>query len=352
MISALVVLACVMAFAGVLYGVFRFWTQRQLLRLEANGRMWKTALGPVECAVAGKGIPVLIIPGCPGGYDQAILAADLVATPGLQFLAVSRPGYLRTPLSVGQTPEAQADAYAALLDTMGIAKVAVVGVSGGGPSALQFALRYPERCWALTTICAISHALSRSELEHCKSLGRRISFAFCLGVRVAAAVISEWCRKWYAQLVRGRSGVGLPSTDVSSTYLGLLRAVCLFRFNRHGLENDARQLVSLPRYSLGRIAVPTLVMHGTADSLVPYAHAEFIMSQVPGATALTVPEGDHLFFAKDKERLLPRVVDFIQKHTEPPLFVDYGKPAEGRSRKPPGSNRGGAKPSPGSFGPA
>jgi len=40
---------------------------------------------------------------------------------------------------------AQADAFADLLDEMNIGKVTAVGISAGGPSTLQFALRYPDR---------------------------------------------------------------------------------------------------------------------------------------------------------------------------------------------------------------
>jgi pimeloyl-ACP methyl ester carboxylesterase len=43
----------------------------------------------------------------------------------------------------------QADAVAALLDVLGIRTAAVMAVSGGGPCALQFALRHPQRCCAL-----------------------------------------------------------------------------------------------------------------------------------------------------------------------------------------------------------
>lgn len=49
-----------------------------------------------------------------------------------KFIIPSRPGYLRTPLSVDRTPKEQAEALAALLDTLKIDKVAVVGGSGGG----------------------------------------------------------------------------------------------------------------------------------------------------------------------------------------------------------------------------
>jgi pimeloyl-ACP methyl ester carboxylesterase len=56
---------------------------------------------------------------------------------------------VRSPLPVDSSPQAQADRYAALLDALGIGKVAVVGTSAGTASCLQFALRHAERCSAL-----------------------------------------------------------------------------------------------------------------------------------------------------------------------------------------------------------
>jgi len=50
------------------------------------------------------------------------------------------------------SPAAQADAHACLLDALNIIKVAVVGVSAGAPSSMQFALRYPERISSLVLI--------------------------------------------------------------------------------------------------------------------------------------------------------------------------------------------------------
>jgi len=51
----------------------------------------------------------------------------------MRVIAVSRPGYLGTPLADGETPEAQADLYAALLDTLGIARA----VSSRSPPAAE-----------------------------------------------------------------------------------------------------------------------------------------------------------------------------------------------------------------------
>ena len=66
-------------------------------------------------------------------------------TAGYRVLTPDRPGYLGTPIVNGGTPERQADLAAALLDTLGIDRVAVVGLSAGGPGAIQFAVRHADR---------------------------------------------------------------------------------------------------------------------------------------------------------------------------------------------------------------
>jgi pimeloyl-ACP methyl ester carboxylesterase len=115
--------------------------------------------GTVEYASLGEGPAVLSLHGAAGGYDQGLILARTIGSPGFRFLAVSRPGYFGTPLAVGPTPDAQADAVAALLDALGIRTAAVMAVSGGGPCALQFSLRHPQRCWALVMASACSAPL-------------------------------------------------------------------------------------------------------------------------------------------------------------------------------------------------
>jgi pimeloyl-ACP methyl ester carboxylesterase len=72
-------------------------------------RVVHTRRGPVEYAEVGAGPAVLCLHGAMGGYDQSLLLARSAGAPGFRYLAVSRPGYLGTPLSRGRTPEEQAD---------------------------------------------------------------------------------------------------------------------------------------------------------------------------------------------------------------------------------------------------
>src|SRR3712207_2875230 len=84
-----------------------------------------------------------------GGYDQGLIVGQAFVGSGYRLIALSRFGYLHTPLPADSSPVTQADAHAALLDALKIQQVTIVGVSDGGPSALQFALRHPERVSAL-----------------------------------------------------------------------------------------------------------------------------------------------------------------------------------------------------------
>jgi len=86
------------------------------------------------------------------GYDQGLILARTIGEPGYRFVSVARPGYLGTPLTAGQTPAEQAD----LLDTLSIGETAVMAVSGGGPCALQFAVRHRDRCWGLVLVSTCS----------------------------------------------------------------------------------------------------------------------------------------------------------------------------------------------------
>src|SRR5215469_5658750 len=116
----------------------------------------KTSRGNVEMTTWGHGPAVLSLHGAMGGYDQGILLAKTAISPRYRFIAISRPGYLGTPLAGGRAAEEQADVCADVLDHLGVARTSVIAISGGGPAAVQFALRHPHRCDGLIMISACS----------------------------------------------------------------------------------------------------------------------------------------------------------------------------------------------------
>jgi pimeloyl-ACP methyl ester carboxylesterase len=137
-------------------GGFISWRTRVLARVLRGGEIAETAKGPVEFAIAGTGPVILQLHGGGSGYDQTLALSWDLHEAGFTVLRPSRPGYLRTPLTTGASPEQAADVLAGLLDVLSIDKVCVIGTSGGGPTALQFALRHPERVSGLVLQAAIS----------------------------------------------------------------------------------------------------------------------------------------------------------------------------------------------------
>jgi pimeloyl-ACP methyl ester carboxylesterase len=111
------------------------WSDRLMGALDERATMVYTSRGDVQVAREGQGPPVLVVHGGQG-FDIGLAWCRNLLDGGCEVLAPSRPGYLRTPLESGRTPQDQADLYAAMLDTLDIERVAVLGFSSGGPSAV------------------------------------------------------------------------------------------------------------------------------------------------------------------------------------------------------------------------
>ena len=137
-------------------GAFLSWRRRLLSQVLRGSEIAETAKGRVEFARVGTGPVILNFHGGATGYDQTLALSWNLHQAGFAVLTPSRPGYLRTPLVTGPAPEQAADAVAGLLDVLGLDKVGVIGTSGGGATALQFALRHPERVWGLVLQSAVT----------------------------------------------------------------------------------------------------------------------------------------------------------------------------------------------------
>ncbi len=312
----LLVVGLVVVLSAAATARYLHWTRVTLERLEGGSQVAETARGPIEYARVGREGPVVLaLHGTPGGYDQTLPLGRLAEREGYQLVAVSRPGYLRSPLEVGRTPAEQADAYAALLDALLVQKVAVIGISGGGPSAIEFALRYPERCWALVCLSAVAHAqeprappqganrilgwLLESEgvrwLLH-EALVRRPSTIIPLVLRDPAD------RKRVLADPAGLAGV---INTIGSVLVG-------FSQRASGVENDRRQFESLPDYPLERLRVPTLVLVGTKDRLL--RDARFLAENVPRAELRTFEAG-HFLGSTHRAELADALTDFLRRQS-------------------------------------
>ena len=116
-----------------------------------------TRCGAIEVQQAGAGVPLLVVHGSGGGHDQGMAFAGTLAQRGIRVIAMSRFGYLRTPMPADASAAAQADAHVCLLDALGIRRAAVMGGSAGAMSALQMAIRHPGRVSALVLLVPLAY---------------------------------------------------------------------------------------------------------------------------------------------------------------------------------------------------
>jgi pimeloyl-ACP methyl ester carboxylesterase len=281
----------------------RRWKAHTLQRLNEGSQLVQTRCGVVEYAERGSRIPVLLLHGTPGGYDQALVLAQeierLLGGSGLRFIMPSRPGYLRTPLAAGRTPAEQADLCAALLDALQVEQAAVVGVSGGGPCAIEFAARHAARTPSLVLWAALSQAM---HLPIDKMPGGIMATAF--GDWLMLNLIKS------NTAMLGEEVAGDPA--LRDFALQLAATVFPGDARKPGLVNDAQQYGAMGNLPLHAIQSPTLIVHGTHDTNAPFAQAEYARHQIPGARLLPVEGGTHL--ASFGRAIVEEAVGHIKAH--------------------------------------
>jgi pimeloyl-ACP methyl ester carboxylesterase len=115
----------------------------------------QTRFGTVEHAERGEGLPILNCHGVLGCHADGVDGwwTNMLGE-GYGVIAPARFGYFGSTLPPNATPADQADAYALLLDHLGIDRAAVIGYSAGSASVLEFALRHPDRVVGLILACA------------------------------------------------------------------------------------------------------------------------------------------------------------------------------------------------------
>jgi pimeloyl-ACP methyl ester carboxylesterase len=255
----------------------------------------ETSHGQVETAVWGEGPALLALHGAMGGYDQGIVLAQTVTYPRFHYIAVSRPGYLGTALRAGRTPQEQADLCADVLDALRIEKTAVVAISGGGPIALQFALRHPDRCRALVMISACSHRLDVPlplQWHMMKLMARIPGVTTAMRRKIEQDPEGTAKRSIPDDAVRRRT---VRDPEVGPLFLSLRTSTFDRMAHRiAGTENDIRQTRSEMSWPLETISVPTLVVHGKSDSVVPFEQAQRLASRVPDAELMAIEGGEHV----------------------------------------------------------
>jgi pimeloyl-ACP methyl ester carboxylesterase len=288
-------------------------------RAAQGGVIVETRCGPIEAQQAGAGVPLLMIHGSGGGHDQGMAWARPLVRQGVRVIAMSRFGYLGTPRPADASPEAQADAHVCLLDALGIARAAVMGVSAGGPSAMQVAIRHPDRVSALVLVVPIAYkpgsvADSAPPVSDGKdALLLRLlgsDFLFWTGLHVARNPLIRHV------LATPPERVAAASYSERARVNDLADRILPVSLRAAGLRDDTRLGKRLGPYSLETIGVPTLVVSARDDGFGTYAAAQHTASRIPGAKFLGFDDGGHLLVGHDAQ-VQAEVLELLVQGTRP-----------------------------------
>ena len=276
-------------------------------RIQSKGTVIPSPYGDIEYTAGGSGPEVLVIHGAGGGYDQGELIVQSVLGDQFHWITPSRFGYLRSTFHGGATWDDQAHAYAYLLDKLGLKKVAVVALSQGGPSALLFAVLYPERVSSLTLIsCGVASSTATNQ-EQANKKGDMLKTIFQSDLLYWTS--TKLFKKQFMELM------GAPDTVVASLtpqqrklaeqIIDFMNPV-LPRASGVTLDNTAK----MPNQRISAIQAPTLIVHAKDDMLQLYHNAEYASSTISGAKLLRFERGGHLLMVVEQTSIRPAV----QKH--------------------------------------
>jgi 2-hydroxy-6-oxonona-2,4-dienedioate hydrolase len=293
----------------------RFNADLEIARTNAakGSVMAQTHCGLIEYQEMGQGLPLLMVHGSGGGHDQGIAFARLFVPHGVRVIAMSRFGYLRTPLPIDASPSAQADAHACLLDALGISKAAVLGASAGALSAMQLAIRHPDRVDALILLVPIAYkpptvASSAPELSPLteKVLLSLIGsdFVFWAAIHLARDQVIKRVLATPPELVEVASSAERMRVNE------MIASILPVSLRANGLRNETLVTKNLQPYALDTIRAPTLIISAKDDGYGTYANAQYTVSQIAGAKFIGYDTGGHLWIGHHEE-VMHEILKFV-----------------------------------------
>jgi 2-hydroxy-6-oxonona-2,4-dienedioate hydrolase len=273
-----------------------------------------TRCGPIEYQEAGTGTPLLMVHGSGGGHDQGIAFAGKLMQRGIRVIAVSRFGYLRTPMPLDASPEAQANAHVCLLDALIIDKAAVLGGSAGGPSALQMAIRHPARVSALVLLVPLAYKPSTSA-DSAKPLA---PWAEALLMRLIGSDFLFWTALHVARdqvikyvLATPPEQVSAASPQERARINSILDHILPVSERAAGLRSDSVLGKSLGPAALDKVSAPTLIVSVKDDGFGTYASAQYTASQIKGAKFVGLDHGGHVWVGHD-ELVMQEIINLVK----------------------------------------
>jgi pimeloyl-ACP methyl ester carboxylesterase len=252
------------------------------------------------------GFPLFWLHGTPSSRFARHHDENDYVNAGARVITYDRPGYGGSDRQPGRRVVGCVGDIAAIADTLGIERFAVTGGSGGGPHALAVAARVPER--VTRAACAVSPAPYEVDFDWLAGMDplnvREVQWAL-QGEAVLAPELEREAAEMLERVAADPAKVlgddwGLSEADRAGLARTEIHEVIrqdtseAVRTGVWGWVDDMLAFVEPWGFDVGEIQVPTRVIYGLSDVLVPVQHGEWLARHVPSAEVVIEEDLGHI----------------------------------------------------------
>jgi pimeloyl-ACP methyl ester carboxylesterase len=263
----------------------------------------------LEVSASGpdQGTPLVFHHGTPSDRTQYPPFAEAAAARGLRLVTYSRPAYGGSSRQPGRVIADCAADTLAIVEQLGAGRFYTAGWSGGGPHALACAALLGDRVLGCATIAGVG-PFGAAGLDFLEGMGRdnQEEFGAALAgpsqlqdylerqAQVLAEVTGEQVAAALGDLV-SPVDVGALAGDFAAYLATTFRQAV--STGLWGWFDDDLAFTRPWGFDLDEVGVPVVVWQGGQDRMVPFAHGQWLATQVPGARPRLLPEEGHLSIA-------------------------------------------------------
>ncbi|MGE0220304.1 alpha/beta fold hydrolase [Mycolicibacterium sp.] len=267
-----------------------------------------------------QGRAIFWLHGTPGARRQVPVEARLYAESNrIRLIGVDRPGIgSSTPHEYGSVLDFAED-LRTIADTLGIDRMEIIGLSGGGPYTLACAAAMPDRVVGIGVLGGVAPTRGAD------AIGGGVMGTVGLPVAPLLEHVGTPLSVFAAGLIRLIKPVAEPALYLyaSVSPVGDRRLLVRPEFKAMFLDdllNGSRKQLAAPfadvvvfardwGFRLDEVKVPVRWWHGDRDHIVPFAHGEHVVGKLPDATLHTLPGESHLGGLGQAEAIMDAMVE-------------------------------------------
>jgi pimeloyl-ACP methyl ester carboxylesterase len=213
-----------------------------------------------------------------------------------------------------------------LLSALGIDRMTVVGHSLGGGIAMQFAYQFPERCERLVLVSSgglgreVHFVLRAAALPGADFVLPALTSAGLIGVGRSVGGVLRRLRLSPGEDIHvlAQGFASLDNAGSRQAFLHTVRAV---------IEPSGQRVSAQDRLSLAAL-LPSLIVWGENDSIIPVEHGVAAHEAMPGSRLEVFPGAGHMPHDADPEHFAALLIDFCQTTEAAQLTADHWQPRQ------------------------